>query len=101
MSVQPENVKGQTLLSSDGESVGTIDDVYIDPGTGEPEYLEVKTGGRFRSKTHFVPVEPADIVADGVQVPWNKDRIENAPSVQTEGELTAPEESSLQEYYRI
>ena len=43
MSAVPDSahLRGQALISSEGETVGTIEDIYVDPGTGEAEYLEV------------------------------------------------------------
>ena len=71
--VDSAHLKGQPLVSSDGETVGTIDDVYIDPGSGEAEFLEVKAG-RFRPKVHFVPVARINVEGGAVTVPYDKAR---------------------------
>ncbi len=106
MSAVPDSahLRGQHLISADGETVGTIEDVYVDPGTGEPEYLEVKTG-RFRSKVHFVPVARMSVEAGAVKVPYAKKKIVDAPKVGTGdaggGELTGTEEATLREYWNL
>jgi uncharacterized protein YrrD len=95
------HLKGQPLVSVDGETVGTIDDVYVDPGTGEPEFLEVKAG-RFRPKVHFVPVTRMSVEDDAVRVPYEKAKIAAAPKVGVGpggGELTGTEESELRDYW--
>ena len=105
MSVMPESahLKGQPLVSVDGETVGTIDDVYIDPGTGEAEFLEVKAG-RFRPKVHFVPMARMNVEGGAVRVPYEKAKIVEAPKVGVGpggGELTGTEESELREYWNM
>jgi sporulation protein YlmC with PRC-barrel domain len=105
MSTTPDSahLKGQELLDVDGESVGTIEDVYIDPGTGEPEYLEVKAG-RFRPKVHFVPVARLSVEGGAVRVPYAKAKITEAPKVGVGaggGELTGSEEAALRDYWNM
>src|SRR3954471_5036128 len=103
MSAMPDSahLKGQPLLSADGETVGTIEDVYVDPGSGEPEFLEVKAG-RFRPKVHFVPVAQMNVEGGAVTVPYDKAKIVDAPQVGVGpggGELTGTEEAALREYW--
>ncbi|MBA3743007.1 PRC-barrel domain-containing protein [Sporichthya sp.] len=105
MSVMPESahLKGQPLVSSDGETVGTIEDVYVDPGTGQAEFLEVKAG-RFRPKVHFVPVAQMSAEGGAVKVPYDKAKIVEAPKVGVGaggGELTGTEEATLREYWAM
>ena len=105
MTAMPDSahLKGQPLVSSDGETVGTIEDVYVDPGTGEPEFLEVKAG-RFRPKVHFVPVARMNVEGGAVTVPYDKTKIVEAPKVGVGaggGELTGSEESTLREYWNM
>ncbi len=105
MSVAPDvgNLKGQKVISSDGAEVGTVADVFIDSGTGEAEFLEVKSGGRLRSKTNVVPIEGASAEGGQVQVPFDEARIKNAPSVDAPagGELGLQEEAAVREHYGV
>jgi sporulation protein YlmC with PRC-barrel domain len=97
------HLKGQPLVSVDGETVGTIDDVYVDPSTGEAEFLEVKTG-RFRPKLHFVPITRMSVEGGAVRVPYPKAKIVDAPKVGVSaggGELTGTEESVLRDYWNM
>ena len=47
--------KGRTLIDSDGQKIGEIDEIYLDAETGEPEWATVTTG-LFGTKTSFVPI---------------------------------------------
>src|SRR3954462_6347647 len=60
--------KGQDLLDADGDKIGTIDEIYIDSRTEQPEWALVKTG-LFGGKGTFVPLSQASPQAGGVGVP--------------------------------
>ena len=36
--------RGATAVDSDGEEIGTVEEIYMDTDTGKPEWLAVKTG---------------------------------------------------------
>jgi len=46
--------QGATLVGSDGDKIGTVDAIYVDDQTGEPEWALVNTG-LFGTKSSFVP----------------------------------------------
>lgn len=98
------HLRGQSLVSAEGDTVGIIEDVYVDPGSGEPEFLEVKTG-RFRSKVHYVPMARMSLEGGVVKVPYAKTEIVGAPKVGVGdaggGELTGSEEAALREYWNM
>src|SRR3954470_17787136 len=97
------HLKGQTLISADGDTVAPSEEVYVGPGTGEREFLEVKAG-RFRPKVHFVPVKQMNVEDGAVKVPYEKARIVEAPKVGVGaggGELTGAEEATLREYWDL
>jgi uncharacterized protein (TIGR02271 family) len=50
--------QGATLVDRDGSRVGTIDAIYVDDQTGEPEWALVNTG-LFGTKSSFVPLAQA------------------------------------------
>src|SRR3954453_14990470 len=35
---------GATIVDSDGDKIGTLETIYMDRSTGQPEWLAVKTG---------------------------------------------------------
>jgi uncharacterized protein (TIGR02271 family) len=92
--------RGQQLLDSDGERIGTIEEIYIDSRTEQPEWALVKTG-LFGGKGTFVPLQQASPEADGVRVPFDKAHVKDAPNVEPDGELSHSEERTLYEHYGV
>jgi len=92
--------RGQQLLDSDGEKIGTIDEIYIDSRTEQPEWALVKTG-LFGGKGTFVPLQQASPEAAGVRVPFDKAHVKDAPNVEPDGELSHSEERTLYEHYGV
>jgi uncharacterized protein (TIGR02271 family) len=92
--------RGQSLLDSDGEKIGTIEEIYLDTDTEQPEWALVKTG-MFGGKGTFVPLQQANPSGDGVQVPFEKAHVKDAPNIEPDGELSRSEERTLYEHYGL
>jgi sporulation protein YlmC with PRC-barrel domain len=92
--------RGMTVVDADGDKIGTIDQVYLDRQTGQPEFATVKTG-LFGLKTSFVPIVDAETTGDNtVRVPVQKEQVKDAPRVEPDGqELSPEEERKLWEHY--
>ena len=50
--------RGQDLCDNDGSKLGSIEEIYLDTETGEPEWALVHTG-LFGRKQTFVPIRDA------------------------------------------
>src|SRR3954466_1347263 len=90
--------RGQTMVDNDGDKIGTIDEIYLDAETNEPEWAVVKTG-LFGNKQSFVPIGDATSSADGVRVPFEKGTVKDAPRIDPDGRLSAEEERTLYQHY--
>jgi uncharacterized protein (TIGR02271 family) len=90
--------RGLKAVDADGEKVGTVGEVYLDRGSGVPEWLTVSTG-LFGSRTSFVPIGDAQVSGDEVRLAYRKDEIKDAPNVDPDGALSAEEEQRLYEHY--
>ena len=91
--------KGRTLVDRDGDKIGSIEDIYLDRSSGEPEWVAVKTG-LFGSNVSFVPIGEASAQgADEIRVPYEKDLVKDAPNVEADGELSPEEEQRLYQHY--
>ena len=90
--------RGQELRGSDGEKIGTIEEIYLDTETQQPEWAVVTTG-LFGSKQTFVPLGEASTSDDGVTVPFDKATVKDAPNIDPDGRLSEREEQRLYEHY--
>jgi uncharacterized protein (TIGR02271 family) len=88
------------MVDRDGDKVGTIDAIYVDDQTGEPEWALVNTG-LFGTRSTFVPISPASGSGDQVQVPFEKQRIKDAPNMDPDGHLSEQEEQELWRHYGL
>jgi uncharacterized protein (TIGR02271 family) len=92
--------RGQELLGSDGDKLGTIQEIYLDAETREPEWALVTTG-MFGTKQSFVPLRDASPSGDGVTVPFDKATVKDAPKIDPDGQLSQPEEAELYRHYGL
>ncbi|CCG03320.1 DUF2382 domain-containing protein [Blastococcus saxobsidens] len=92
-------VIGSTAVGPDGK-LGTVGEVYLDDETGRPEWATVRTG-LFGTKEAFVPLASADISGGELRMPYDKDKVKNAPHIDSEGHLSPAEESELYRYYGL
>lgn len=83
-------LENATVYDREEKKVGTVRQVYLDDQTQKPKFVTVNTG-LFGTKETFVPLDSASRVSNGLAVPFAKDFIQNAPSIDAEGHLT-PEE---------
>ena len=92
--------QGATMVDADGDKIGTIESIYLDDQTGEPEWALVNTG-LFGTKSSFVPLAQATDAGDQVQVPYEKQLVKDAPRVDTDQHLSEAEEQQLWRHYGL
>jgi uncharacterized protein (TIGR02271 family) len=92
--------RGRDVVSRDGEKIGSLEEVYLDAGSGQPEWATVNTG-LFGMKQSFVPLAEASPKRGAVTVPYSKDEVKDAPSVDPDGELSTEEEQRLYAHYGL
>ncbi len=92
--------EGRTLVDRDGTPVGSINAIYLDDRTGQPEWALVNTG-LFGTRSTFVPVAQAAESGENVQVPYDKRLIKDAPRVDPEQHLSEAEERQLWHHYGL
>jgi uncharacterized protein (TIGR02271 family) len=92
--------QGATMVDRDGDRIGTIESIYVDDQTGQPEWALVNTG-LFGTRSTFVPIAQASTSGDQVQVPFEKQRVKDAPNIDPDGHLSEQEEQELWRHYGL
>ena len=92
--------QGRTLVDRDGDRIGSIDAIYLDDRTGQPEWALVNTG-LFGTKSSFVPLAQAIQTDNDVLVPYDKQLVKDAPRVDPDGHLSEAEERQLWRHYGL
>ncbi len=92
--------QGRTMVDPAGDKLGTIDAIYLDDETGQPEWATV-TSGLFSAKTAFVPLAQAQDLGGSVQVPYDKAQVKAAPGMAADGSLSQDEEAELYRHYGL
>jgi hypothetical protein len=92
--------QGRTLVDDNGEPLGSIEIIYLDKATEQPEWalLEAGTGGPAPT---FVPLVSASEEGDTIRVPFDKALVEGAPSLPADRELSEDQEGELYRHYGV
>jgi sporulation protein YlmC with PRC-barrel domain len=100
----PRGPNAKALLDTDvydwdGESMGTVKDLYVDTEEGEVRFLDVGAGGFLGlGEKHFmIPMEAVtDRSGGGVTIDQSREKVEGSPELGTKG---VPEDAYQQEVY--
>ncbi|MFF4286812.1 PRC-barrel domain-containing protein [Streptomyces sp. NPDC001633] len=96
----PRTLTGLHVVDADGAKMGTVQQVYRDDATNEPEWITVRTG-LFGLKETFIPLAGARRTGDELHVPHTKATIKKAPRIDAEGHLDPSEETELYRHYGL
>jgi len=84
---------GEKVLDRDGRPVGRITDVIVDSATLENEWITVKTG--MMGGEHLVPIAVVGEHGDQIALPFDKEKIKSAPTVDKGHAAPSPSERQL------
>jgi uncharacterized protein (TIGR02271 family) len=88
------------VVDSDGDRIGTVEELYYDRDSNEPGWIAVKTG-LFGTKVSFVPLQGAAPSGERVRVAFVKAQIKDAPTMDPDGDLSLDEERRLYDHYGL
>jgi len=91
--------QGTPVYSSDGEKIGSVEEVFVDQQTGQPEWIGLGTGF-LGSKRALVPVAGADFREDAIYVPYSKEQVKNTPDIDSD-EISQDTEAQLYAQYDL
>jgi uncharacterized protein (TIGR02271 family) len=90
--------RGREVVDTDGDKIGTLEDIYLDRQSGEPEWCAIRTG-MFGTKVSFAPIRDASAAGEQIRVAFDKSQVKDAPKVEADGELSPEEEEQLYRHY--
>lgn len=91
-------LRGATVYDNDGDKIGSVGQVYVDPTDGSAAWVTVRTG-LFGTSESFVPVTDAEWDGDDIRVRHQKSFVKDAPRVDADGELDESDTDTLYNYY--
>lgn len=91
---------GLTVVDEQGEKIGSLSGIWIDPSTHRVEYMGLKSNWLSRS-THLVPSRNVEVEAgDGiVRVQFPTEFLKEAPRYNPKAELSEMEKQRINAYY--
>lgn len=90
------------VVDVQGNRIGPVENLWLDPATNQPEFVAVKTG-MLMGKTHLVPVAEAQIddANHQLRVPYREDQIKNAPHFPDDADLSEEDEQGVYRHYGL
>ncbi|HET7415082.1 MAG TPA: DUF2382 domain-containing protein [Arthrobacter sp.] len=90
-----------SVIDQRGDRVGQVEQVFVGDESGQPEWVTVKTGLFGHSET-FIPLREASMDGGDIRVPYEKNRIKDAPRTDgSSGHVEPAEEAELYRYYGL
>ena len=97
MTMHAQEIVGARVTSADGQVVGTVEQVFNDDVDGQPVWARVRAGRRNR----FVPLGGSRSAADGIDVPFESQRIVSGPEIAADQHMSATQAEQLSRYYGL
>ncbi|WP_327070282.1 PRC and DUF2382 domain-containing protein [Kitasatospora sp. NBC_01250] len=97
--IDPRDLIGHKAVDRNGDKIGTVDEVYLDDATGEPEWAAVRTG--IFGRDAFVPLTTSEFSGEELRVPYDKSLIKESPDFGVGQHLSPAQELQLYRYYGL
>lgn len=92
--------RGHSVLDIEKSKIGELEAIYVDTKTDQPAFATVKVG-RLKARLVFVPLAGAKVGPAYLRVVYPRTLVRDAPSIDTDGELLASEESAVFSHYDL
>jgi sporulation protein YlmC with PRC-barrel domain len=95
-----ERLKDLPVMSADGETIGRVEDVYVDEENSWARYIAIATDW-LDAKLLVVPVDDVTHAGDApvLTVPYTKAQLEGAPTYSAKDALTIDREEEVYAHY--
>jgi uncharacterized protein (TIGR02271 family) len=95
---QWDNLIGLTATDVSGDKIGKVGQVYLDEGTGKPEWVTVSTG-MFGTRQSFAPLRGSSVRGDQLVLTVSRELVKDAPNIEDDGRLGEGEVAVLYQHY--
>ena len=89
------------VVDSAGDKIGSLESVYFDTATDEAAVAALQIGIPGRRRLVFVPLVDAVVSPKYVKVRFDKKLVRDAPSIDTDGELTREQEPAVYAHFGL
>ncbi|MBP3088331.1 DUF2382 domain-containing protein [Corynebacterium sp. sy017] len=89
-----------TAYDKAGDKLGGVKEIFVDDKTGQPTFVEVNHG-LFGLSSSLVPLRGHRLNGDELHLAFSKDRIKDAPSLDSEKGLNPQEQKELYAHYGL
>jgi uncharacterized protein (TIGR02271 family) len=89
---------GLTATDADGDKIGRVGQVYLDEGTGKPEWVTVSTT-MFGTRQSFAPLYGSSVRGDQLVLAVSRQLVKDAPNIEDDGHLDEAEVTALYQHY--
>jgi PRC-barrel domain len=93
--------QNETVVDQEGDKIGTLEGLYYDTATQQATFASVQIGIVGRHKLTFVPLDGARVSPGHIRVMVDKKTVKDAPTIDTDGSLSAAQEPELFEHYGL
>jgi uncharacterized protein (TIGR02271 family) len=97
MTTQAEELLGAQVTGADGKVIGTVEQVFRDDVDGTPAWARVRSGKTGR----FVPLGSSQVTRDGLNVPFDTQKIMGGPNIDAGQHMSAAQAEDLSRYYGL
>jgi sporulation protein YlmC with PRC-barrel domain len=91
---------GLTVLDEQGEKIGSLGGIWVDPSTHRVEFMGLRSSWLFRS-THLIPSRNVEVAQNHglVRVQFPAEFLKNAPRYNPKADLAEVEKQEINAYY--
>ena len=89
-------MRGKDVRSLDGEKIGSIDRIFIDETSQDPEWIAL-------DNDDILPLDGASVVGDEIRVSFTKSKVDDEPDIEPDksGYLNPDQENELRQYFGL
>jgi uncharacterized protein (TIGR02271 family) len=97
MTMHADQLVGTAVIGSDGQAVGTVEQVFRDDQDGTPSWARMRSG----DGGHFIPLAGSSMTKSGLSVPFDTQKIVKEPDLGIDQHMSVGQEEELRRYFGL